>query len=146
MAKYLKNRKGFTLIEVTLAIVILASALVVILGLQSSATERALRDGNMQKAMLISREILAAIEANQKDINIQTLENRTIEEIFRVVFPQANDLPANVEYDNFRCDLLIEYSGIPNLNDEAMIKILLRVKWSDEPRDSMEVVYYIPNK
>lgn len=57
--------QGFTLIEITLAILVLAGSFTVILGLLASATQRAVRDKNSQSAMLLARRILAAIETNK---------------------------------------------------------------------------------
>ena len=57
---------GFTLVEVVIAILVLAGSLVVLLGLQSSAVTKALRDRNQLQAMLAARHIFAAVEVFQQ--------------------------------------------------------------------------------
>ena len=60
------SRAGFTLVEVVIAILVLAGSLVVLLGLQSAAVTKALRDRNQLQAMLAARHIFAAVEVFQE--------------------------------------------------------------------------------
>ena len=72
-AHHKKNKRanrssGFTLVEIMIAIVILASSITVILGLQSAIMKRAIDDKSRLTAMLFARRILASLESSIDEI------------------------------------------------------------------------------
>lgn len=141
-----RNNKelGFTLIEVVLAILILGAALSVLIGMQSSVLSQTLRDRNEQQAMLFARRILSSLEVTEETIKVgeqQTSAKKMLED-FNLLNEDEDDL---VRLDSLQATLQVSFSGIPNVDEEAMKRILLRVSWSPAPEDSFEVVYYIPN-
>ena len=65
---------GFTLIEVCLALLVLGGSMIVLLGLQSSIIGRTIRDSKKQRAMLLSRQILSAIETSNTPLVEQSTD------------------------------------------------------------------------
>ncbi|MBN8550947.1 MAG: hypothetical protein J0M12_16660 [Deltaproteobacteria bacterium] len=142
----MRSADGFSLIEVVFAVLILASSLVTLLGLQSSSLQLSAHSKFTQRAMLIAREILAPIETSRDPIEIQDIEG-TPEEILEKVL--AARLPA-VQNDSkntmYRVRLQVEYWGIPNLNEQAMKRITLTVRWSASQEDTFQIIYFMPNE
>ena len=136
---------GFTLIEVTLAILILAGALVVLLGLQSSSVERTIRDQNQQRAMLVARRILSALEVeseppepSDRDMSL----NKLLEEYVTLDDKDKNELD---QTKDFQAHLKIENWQIPQIEKEdAIRKISLSIYWGNSGVDTLNIVYFIP--
>lgn len=149
------NKSGFTLVEVIFAIVILTSSLVVLLGLQSSAIDKALRDRNQLDAMLLARSLLSALELEFKE---KPPESSSVDSSVIQLLQDHNAVPpediAELEgFADFKAELRIEdWQTPPQLaeqiqTDKALMKKLyLRVYWSDLPDDQVDVVYFFPAK
>lgn len=146
MAARRKNSAGFSLIEVVFAVLILASALVTLLGLQSSSLQLSAHSKFTQRAMLIARDILAPIETSKEPIDIQDLEGTPREVLEKVLPARINDNNKDTQDAMFRVRLKVEYWGIPKVNEEAMRRITLTVRWSTAALDSFEIVYFMPNE
>lgn len=137
---------GFTLIEVIMAIVILASALTVLLGLQASIIERTIRDSNQKQAAMFTRQILAAIESEEAAGNPLAIQNTkaTIEELLVSILGGPYIFPEGVPVEDFTGILDVTYAGIPSVNPEALKRIEVTVLWSDLPQDKISVLLFIP--
>jgi len=146
--KAILSARGFTLIEVIMAIIILSGALVVLLGLQSSVVNQTIRDRTEEKAMLLARRILASLESSNVPIAIGT----NLEDGYQVledleVVGGRNDMTKDEmeSLKSFQVERTVSYWGIPNIDEHAMRQIVLRIRWSDAPEDLFEAVYYVPN-
>ena len=146
-----KNLRGFTLIEVVIAVLILSAALVTLLGLQSSILHRALRDEEKQHAMLLARTILSAIEVKNKDIDIQDNVMSVGELMNKLDISTA--LGTSSEQSNkfdFMAHLKVENVSVRDLGDNLMKSVSLRIFSKDAqnsgevPLDTFEIVYLIP--
>ena len=62
MKKSPSDESGFTFVEVMIALVLLASASAILVGMQSAAVHRTIRDTSAQKSMMVARRIMAMIE------------------------------------------------------------------------------------
>lgn len=151
------NQAAFTLMEVVIAVVILASALVTLLGLQSSIITRTLRDEEKQQAMLVARGILSAIEVHLDKLEIQD-RTVTAEELLKdlagsEVIDRDKDSEEHDDRFNFMAHLKVEPWGIPNVGDNIMKKIHLSVfsestaneSSSGEYAESFETLFFVPN-
>lgn len=134
--------------EVTFAIVILSSALVVLVGLQSAVAERSIYDDNRKVAMHFSRQILAAIET--REASQEPLEDQNTVETAEVMLqnilgtnvpPIQNVRPPSIE---LQAQLIVGPWGIPDVADNLMKKIELTLFWSDSPRDQFRTVFFMP--
>lgn len=138
-------QSGFTLIEIIIAVMILAISFTTILGLQSSSTDQAIRTRNKQQAMLMAREIMSAIE-----LTGTAIENTSMNAPARVVLEKY--LPADskkpIEKDPtalpLTADLNINYWGVKGLPDKSIKRVTLKLYWSDNPQDKIVIEYFIP--
>lgn len=144
------KNEGFTLIEVIFAIIILASSLTVLLGLQSAAVSKGLRDRNQLQAMLLAKNILAAIEIKPEVDETNTTETvaRLLEDFNAV--PSLDDTEKE-SYNGMYAKLVIEEWQNPDIltdkvNENVLKRVYLKIFWGDFPEDQMEIVYFIPNK
>ncbi|MCO6431875.1 MAG: prepilin-type N-terminal cleavage/methylation domain-containing protein [Deltaproteobacteria bacterium] len=142
------KQRGFTLIEVVIAVVILSTAFITLLGLQSSIMKRTLRDEEKQQAMLLARSILAAIESNVDEIQPQdeTLPaGEMIEKLLTDAAPRSEE-GEDVQRFNLLARLAVDVWGIPNLKDDAMKRIRLSIFSAEAPEEAFEVLFFIPNE
>jgi prepilin-type N-terminal cleavage/methylation domain-containing protein len=146
-----RSESGFTLIEIVIAIMILAVSLTVLIGLQSASIERAVRDRATQQAMLLARSILAGIEAARDPIPLGTIEGPALQLVQRFkAAPDGADFPP--ELDRFDASLQVEpvaiplvKDGVPTVVPDAMKRILLTIIWGPDPTEQFPVLYFIPN-
>ena len=150
----MKNCRGFTLMEVTMALLLLAGALVVLLGLQSSTIQRAVRDRNQQQAMLIARSILAAVEVAATDLEPQDITeapDRLIEKLVGAPPPERLEEGAG---RSFEANLRIEEFELPVPNQDPKFgdnpiklkQIVLTVFWGETSADQLQVVFLAADK
>lgn len=141
------SRNGFTLIEVVIAVVILAAALITILGLQSSIMRRTLRDEGRQQAMLLSRSMLAAIENNIDAIDVQdkTLPANELLDTLLINAPSRLEQEKKPLFE-FLAHISVEMWGIPNFKDDAMRRVRINIFTEDLPEDSFDITFFIPNE
>lgn len=143
------RERGFTLIEITFAIVILAGSLVVLLGLQSAATQAAIRDARKQEAMLAARTLMSALEVSTEDIEVQE-RTAPMLEILRDLLPgeglsfEPTPESPRVPFESLTGTLKVEFWPLPGLDPEVVKRIHLRVAWSDSPIDGVEIMYFLP--
>ncbi len=141
---------GFTLIEITFAIVILAGSLVVLLGLQSAATQATIRDARKQEAMLAARALMSALEVSDEELEIQEstapltqlLERYVPGDGFTLEPPGGRGRPP---FEGLTGTLKVEFWPLPGLDPEVVKRINLKVAWSDSPVDAVEVIYFLPS-
>jgi len=137
------SERGFTLIEITLAILVLAGSFTVILGLLSSATQRAVRDKNSQSAMLLARRILAAIETS-KDIPNTGVQEDPANRLLATLMPGIEENSPELEDGKiFNARMTTEDWPVGEDKD-SLVRISLVLSWSDSPGDSFYVTYFMP--
>lgn len=140
---------GFTLIEIIFAILILAGSLVVLLGLQSAATQATIRDGRKLSAMLAARAVMSAIELGDPEIEVQDT-TAPMNELMELVIPGATDKEPDPQTDprgpapGLTGRLVVEYWPLPGVEPETVKRVSLTVSWSDSPIDAVKALYFIP--
>lgn len=151
-------QRGFTLIEITIAILILASSLVTLLGLQSASMQRAVRDRNKQYAMLMVRRMLAEYETGVREADIGQMNGPATEFFTDLVDEEARAEDMNATLSTFEVDVTISYWDLTDkalnpaapvgefIEDEQSFKrIEVAVHWTDDPRDRVAVQYFMPS-
>ncbi len=137
------DRAGFTLIEIMIAVLILSSSLVVLLGLLSSVTERFVRDRNMTQAILLARSILAHLEYVADSMEDQNINSPATEILTNYNLLDAPDRVNAENIKHFQVSIQSQKWGIPDYA-EAMRRITLTVNWSDSPLDRLVCNYFAP--
>lgn len=142
------SQQGFTLVEVVIAVVVLASAFITLLGLQSAIMRRTLRDEARQQEMLLARSILSAIESNLEAVEVQDKTMPAEELIDEMLADAAPDVKQEKRSQlfNFMARITVDLWGIPNFKDDAMKRIRLAIYLEDDPADAFEVLFFIPNE
>lgn len=140
----MKTERGFTLIEVTMAILVLSSALVVLLGMQSSLLGLSVSDRQRQGAMLLARRILSSIEISEEQAAGEKSGDgaQMLSEYIDTKDMDRTDLE---QLRNYSVYVVSTPVGIPALAEDALYRISVTVAWGDSPSDRMEVLYFIPN-
>lgn len=137
-----KNQKAFTLIEIAIAVFMLATSLVVILGLEQSNIARTLNDQNKKIALGLARKVMAAIELEKIEINIDEEKEDNIVNFFN---------QNNIEYDKDDKDKLENFSvtlkaSSPNLagfEQDNLIKLIeLKISWGETRREELSIIRY----
>lgn len=138
---YLNQVQGFTLIEIALAIFILAASLTTLIALESAATVRSLDDQNQFKLMLATRQVLSHIEA--RNISLDVAESE--EPITDYLGQQQGGRPlAELGLSGISMRISVDYWGLPEF-EKALKRIRLSV-WRDlDPTSPYETLFFIPN-
>jgi prepilin-type N-terminal cleavage/methylation domain-containing protein len=140
---------GFTFIEVLLALVILASASAILVGMQSAAISRTIRDRNAQQAMLFARRIMSSAEILGETGDIPNADEQSALQMMQVygVPDPSSDLEKKA-LEPLKASLLVEDFPlpIPNADPVPLRKLTLRVSWGTAIDDSFVISSLLPNK
>lgn len=140
--------RGFTLVEILIALVILATSLTVILGLQSAVIDRTVTANLKKQALLATREILSAVEAREADGNhsryraLRGTPQDLLGTLLEVPYEPPYEIPEGQNI--LRAEMVVEYWGIPNVSEKAMKRIQLTVRWGETIREQLTTTLFIP--
>lgn len=137
------SNAGFTLIEIIIAVLILASSLTILLGLQSATVRRAIQDRETQQAMLVAREIMSTVETVKDPVLIQNASG-SAEEVMKSVsggapLPEGDIDPSG----QFTVDLVVEKVPLPILGEDRMKRLTLTLLWEGGPPRGLVLDYFI---
>lgn len=138
---------GFTLLEVMIALMILASSGAIMIGLQSAAVNRTIRDKQAQHAMLAARTIMSVIELSGDKLPLSDQDGTPLPAVLQQLglpAPTAEEQQRALE--SLRVFLKIQPWSLPfdNISDNPMQKLVLAIAWGDAPTDRFVVEYLIP--
>lgn len=142
----LGTQAGFTFIEVTIALALLAMASGVLIGMQSAAVRRTLRDTNAQAAMLAARRIMASIEVSKdSEFAVGAQNTSSVSDLLRQLnileigdkasSSILNDMTAAISVDELELQMPFEET------QEMMKKITLRISWGPGVDEALALVY-----
>jgi len=135
---------GFTLIEILIALSVMAAASVVLIGMQGAAIARTVRDRNAQQGMLLARRIMASIEISDNPLEVQNFENdNAIGALQKFGIPEPTDdvekrALAPFQVTLFGEDLMLP---IPNVDQDPLRKFSLRVSWGPGVEETFLVTF-----
>jgi prepilin-type N-terminal cleavage/methylation domain-containing protein len=144
---------GFTLMEVTIALAVLASAMIILLGLQSSMVDRTVIQRQQVEALRFARGILSAVEARETagvalDIgSFSGTPNDVMESILKGSSLQNQSDSGGLRDQvtrNMTAVLNVQYWGIPSVNDKAMKRVELKLSWGDRREENLQYLFFIP--
>ncbi len=147
MTRFRNHQFGFSFIELVIALALFAVAAAVIVGLESSSIDRTLRDRNAQQAMLVTRRVMASIEAAGSRLDIADQEDQPVIEVLRALgVPDPEEKGADPALANFRVSLRVADWDLPfeNIQNPAMRKVSLRVAWGAGQGESFKLDYLFP--
>lgn len=137
------EKRGFTLLEIAFALMLISGALVVVVGLQTSSISRAVSDRNIQKASLIARSILSAIELNSIDVPEQDRTESADKVLSTLIRTRNINKEEREEQRQFMVQLRVEPIELVLPPDVilALKRFDVTVFPEDAPEDSFNVVY-----
>ncbi|MGI6680987.1 MAG: type IV pilus modification PilV family protein [Bdellovibrionota bacterium] len=143
--KKTRCEKGFTLVEIAIAVFMLATALVVMLGLEQSNIARTINDQNRKVALGLARKVMAAIELEKVSINVDEEKDEEL-----IVFFSQNDIPFDEEdkdiLDKFKIKLKATSPKLIGIEQENIIKLIeLKISWGETNREELNIIRYTEN-
>ena len=153
--KYLnKKEKGFTLVEIAIAILILATSLTVMLGLEQSSIQQTLNDQNKRIALSYARKIMSYIDIpggdasnGEKKIDINVEEER---ESSLLEFLKENEINYDIDdegddikdrLENFHVILKTSYPELAGIDkSEIIILVELTIFWGESKKEQVKLV------
>lgn len=130
--------KGFTLLEIMIAVLILSVSMIVLLGLQASVLTQEKRDSERQEAISVAKQILAAIELYPERLKSGS---QPAKELLDFLSPNS---PAAKESDLFS-DLEVEMISLPDFPDKDLERISLTISWGSSELDKVNFIYVRPD-
>jgi len=142
------KKSGFTLIEVIIAIAILATSTITLLGVQSAITRRATVDNLKIRAILAARDILAAAEITDNPPNVGTIEgtpDRIRDQILGLELKESASPASQTKELPLLATLIVTEVPLPISDDPPkLIRYELIISWGDGNGQSVTVNYFIP--
>jgi len=141
------KERGFTFVEVLLALVVLASAAAILVGMQSAAISRTIRDQNAQQAMLFARRVMSAIEVMEDTIQIPAADEQPALQIMQTFgVPEPSTDLEKKALEPLRASLVVEEFVLPmeNFDQSPLQKLTLRVAWGAAIDDAFVITYLKP--
>src|SRR5207244_2283233 len=114
---------GFTLLEVLVALVIIAFAFVGLLGLQARNIQGIARDQNLTRATMLARELISQIQYQASTEGLQGL---------------GNSQGTFEGYPGYRWEREVISTGL-----DEMREVLVRVIWDERNPHACELVYFV---
>ncbi len=139
------HQRGFTLIEVVVAVIILGGSLLVLLGLQTSIVERTFRQSKEQKAVLIAREILSAIEVSDNPIQEGVFEGAP-EDVIKNFLPNNKEEEIeDTDKTEFLARVEITNWTLPGAEVVmVMNKFNVEVSWGPNDNERVKALFFAP--
>lgn len=147
MPKRVAPQSGFSLIEVIVALAIMAAAASLLIGMQGAAISRTLRDRDAQQAMLAARRIMSSIEAAGDDAPLENFDGETVlETLKKFGGPDVTSDTEALGYASLRVAMAVDEIKlpIPNVEDDPMRKITLKVYWGTQLDEAFIITYLAP--
>jgi len=118
-----RGARGFTLLEVMVALAVIAFALVGLLGLQARNVKMIARGQNLTRATLLARELISQIQVEVETKGFQGLGDS------RGVFDG---------YPGYRWEREVLSTGLDELRE-----VVVRVIWDERTPNACQLVYFV---
>lgn len=140
-----QSERGFTFIEILVALTLLAAAAGLLIGLQSAAVRRTLRDTQAQQAMLAARRIMSSIESMKKDsFDLSNQDNQPVASVLQGLgVPASSDPSEQDALASLAASIQIEdwILPLPDMDQNPMKKITMKIAWGVAPDESISILY-----
>jgi prepilin-type N-terminal cleavage/methylation domain-containing protein len=142
------QQSGFTLIEITVALSLLAVSASIFIGMQGSAVRRTLRDTNAQAAMLVARRIMASIEIlKDSEFTISTQSESPVRNLLQQLnITGMGERAESAAIDQMTASVVVDELELvlPLDRQEQMKRITLKLTWGPGADESIQIVYQRP--
>jgi prepilin-type N-terminal cleavage/methylation domain-containing protein len=134
----MKPNRGFTLLEIMIAVLILSVSMIVLLGLQASVLTQEKRDSERQEAISMAKQILAAIELYPDPLKSGS---QSANDLLKFLSPNS---PA-IKKSDLLSNLQIEKIGVPGLQNKDLERVKLTISWGNSDLDKVSFIYVRPD-
>lgn len=145
-ATYARAREeAFTLVEVLIAIVLLAAGVTTLYGLQAANTRTTLQIANEHHAVLLARQFFATMDVRPD--GAPPVSERTVEGSFQELYGAIGMKPPPLSEDarvRFRVRMIVDTWALGDLLPKPMRRMQLRVFWGPLDRDGVTLTYFLP--
>lgn len=145
MTKCPSHERGFTFVEVMIALVLLASASALLVGMQSAATNRTIRDTSAQKALMVARRILSIIETiPDTEFTISSMQEQPAVALMeQLQIPTEDTSNDDVLLNKLSATLQIDdwLLPVPGAEETPMKKVLLSLSWGPSNQDRISIEF-----
>jgi prepilin-type N-terminal cleavage/methylation domain-containing protein len=142
------QQSGFTLIEITVALSLLAVSASIFIGMQGSTVRRTLRDTNAQAAMLVARRIMASIEIlKDSEFTISTQSESPVRDLLQQLnITGMGERAESAAIDQMTASVVVDELELvlPLDRQEQMKRITLKLTWGPGADESIQIVYQRP--
>ena len=139
-----RSTAGFTLIEVTVAIAILALSLTTLIVLHTRYTKAYLADVSLMRAALIAREVMTAMEL-EKEAPEEGVKNGRVTDLLLDIPEDTSGSSRKKELSSWHYVRRVTNIDVQDVKD-ALRRVDLTIQWGDSPSDSYSVVYFMRPK
>lgn len=142
-----RNETGFTLIEVMIALLMLASAASLLLGMQGASIARTLRDADAQQATLFARRFMTILEINSDTATLSSFgETPALNILQQFGLPEPETPQEQAALSRLSVSLNVEewQLPLPNTDQNSMQRLTLKVFWGPGVDDTFNVSYLMP--
>jgi prepilin-type N-terminal cleavage/methylation domain-containing protein len=139
---------GFTFIEVMVSLALLAASVSILIGMESAAVRRTLRDMNEQQAILAGRRVMAFLEtAPSSALTFSSQADMPLSELFTQLNIESPADQDNKEVlGRMRASIDVQEQQIPLRNGTIgdMVLINLSLAWGMSQLDQTSISYLRP--
>lgn len=144
------QERGFTFVEVIVALMLLAAAASLLIGLEGAAVRRTMRDTQAQQAMLAARRIMSSIEAMRtKEFTLGNVDNQPVATVIQQLGGPNSDDPSETKaLDLLSATIQVEdwILPLPQTESTPLKRISLKVAWGRERDESISILYLMPTQ
>lgn len=142
-----QNERGFTFLEIIIALMILATGAGILIGLESATIQRTIEDRTVQQAMLASRRIMAALEIIAPPDQVTSMPRQPLISLLQELkAPPVTSPEEKMALERYTAEVQVEVFPLPlpNIEPNPLQMVSLKIFWSDRPADVFEIQYLIP--
>jgi len=132
------SKRGFTLIEILIALTIMGLATVTILGLESSILSSTVRSEQRITALSLARLVLTQLEYDPPQESIKTAGD--IKQILEQL--GSSPLPINLNFPEFQVSVSVNQITQSVIPPNTLMLASVTVSWSEYATDSVNIPFY----
>lgn len=149
MERSTKNRRvtkrGFTLIEILIAVVILSASMAIFAGIQAASIGATIRNREAFQAVLIARTIMSFVETRDSDLPFQNKSGSATQILHEVSEDETAVIPKEIS-DRFQVQFTVENPNIPNIDQYLLRRLILVISWGARADERIELNFYLPSR
>ena len=142
MLRNIRSARGFTLLEIAVAVTLIGFFLTTLLSLQTQYLEMHYQEDHRTRAAMYAEYLMTTIDAKSSSPPIGSEEGDLVDELRDAGYFQESDIKnPERELKGWRYKREVVQVPVPPLED-ALRRIDLSVSWGESAAESFSVVYF----